>query len=89
MAKGQVFFSEASDPGNNRQTGVVPMEEAEADGTASRGITIKKQEFKEFNYDVDVNVDMEQLPLTFAASGPATLRGRNSAYRITTTAEAE
>ena len=65
------------------------MEEAEADGTASKGITIKKQEFKEFNYDVDVNVNMDQLPFIFAEAGPGTLRGRNSAYKVTTKAEVE
>ena len=89
MAKNQVFFGDASDPGNNRQTGVVPMEEIEADSSPSKGITIKKQEFKEFNYDVDENVEIDQLPFIYGASGPATLRGRNRAYKTTTKAEIE
>jgi hypothetical protein len=89
MAKNQVFFGDASDPGNNRQTGVVPMEETKTDGTQPKGITIKKQAFKEFNYDVDDDVEIDQLPFTFAAAGPATLRGRNSAYKVTITEEAE
>ena len=83
MAKNQVFFDEASDPGNNRQTGVVPMEEAEADGTASKGITIKEQKFKEFNYGVDDDVEIDQFPFIFAAAGPGTLRGRHQAYKVT------
>ena len=75
-----------NDPGNTNQTGVVHMAEYEADGTASRGITIKKQIFKDANFD---SQNIDQLPFSFGTSGPAILRGRSSAFRITTKKETE
>jgi len=75
-----------NDPGNTNQTGVVHMAEYEADGTASRGITIKKQIFKDANFD---SQNIDQLPFSFGTSGPTILRGRSSAFRITTKKETE
>ena len=79
-------ISDVSDLGDTNQTGVVAMAQYKTDGSISKGIIIEKQVFKDANYD---SQDIDQLPFSFGVSGPATLRGRDDAYKTTTKAEAE